>query len=934
MPLEEYRRKRDFSRTPEPRGGEGEPSSAPASGALFPGWAALPGGGRFCVQMHRASRLHWDLRLEHDGVLLSWAVPKGPTLDPAQKRLAMRVEDHPIEYGDFEGVIPSGYGAGTVMLWDAGVVEWEPETAVDVDAALRKGDVKFVLDGVKLHGRFALVHTGGRAQAGGSAPNAWLLIKKRDDAAVPGDDAAARAVSVKTGRAMEEIAAGRGADPGEIWRSGEDGGQLAALLDGAPRRDLPRDLRPMLAERIDQPFDSDAWVWELKYDGVRALATVGDGAVVLRSRTGRDETVRYPELQRLAAAMLLRDAVLDGEIVAFAEDGTPSFERLQSRINVSRASDIARGQAEVAVTYCVFDLLSAAGRDLRHLPLLQRKHALRAVLRDAPGLLYVDHIDGQGAAFFEAVRGRGLEGVVGKRADSRYEAGRRSRNWVKVKAWNTQDCVIAGWTSGRAGRGALGALVLGVYEPGDDKRRSRPRLVHAGQVGSGLDGATMRDLLGMLEPLRTDASPFDGPPPQTDQPATWVAPKLVCEARFTEWTSSGTLRHPTFLRLRPDVAPQDCVRERPLSSAAVLADDAASTGKNQPKQAAAGRRAARTMRTTVTPQTSDAALATDPPAAVPDVVPWNGPSPELADALERLQRCKANDHWEVAGRRIRLSNLDKVFWPGEGYTKRDLIAHNVRFGELMLPYLRDRPLSTHVFPDGITGAHFWRKDKPSHAPEWIESWRYDGEEASKDWIIPREVATLAWVANAGVVDLHPWHSRHDAPYQPDWAVFDLDPFEPATFADVVDVAKLVKAALDHLGMRGLLKTSGQTGLQIYVPIRRGPTYDVVRHWVEDVARAIGRVLPDKITWDWAVSRRAGRLRIDYTQNILNKTLAAPYSLRPEPGAPMSMPIAWEELDDPGLRPDGWNIGNAEARVRATGDLFSGVLRGDQDLPVS
>jgi len=905
MPLEEYRRKRDFSRTPEPRGGDktGRSAAAPEpqpEATLFPGWDALPIGRRFCVQMQRASRLHWDFRLEHAGVLLSWAVPKGPTLDPALRRLAMHVEDHPVEYGDFEGVIPEGYGAGTVMLWDAGIFEWEPETATDVDAALSKGDVKFVLHGVKLQGRLALVHTGGR---GGSAENSWLLIKKRDEAAAPGYDAADHAVSVKSGRTLEQIAAGRGAEPGEIWRSGDAGtDQLTALLDGAPRRPLPDDVRPMLAERVDRPFDADGWLWELKYDGVRALATVRGGEVTVRSRKGRDETARYPELQRLAAALLLRDAVVDGEIVAFTEDGTPSFERLQSRINVSRAADIARGQQNAPVTFCAFDLLAAAGHDLRDLPLERRKRALRALLRDSGGVLFADHVERDGVAFFEAVRARGLEGVVGKQAASRYESGRRSRRWVKVKSWNTQDCVIGGYTEGRNSRGSLGALVLGVYDDG--------RLVHAGQAGSGLDRDTIRALLAALKPLQTKESSFDGPVPHTDQAATWVRPELVCEVRFTEWTSSGTLRHPTFLRLRPDVAAQDCVRERPLDPAAVLAVVAKPVQNAQPK------------------------AATPDDAATPDTVPWDGPAPDIEEALQRLQHCKANDHWELQGRRLRLTNLDKVFWPEQGYTKRDLIAHYVRFGDLLLPYLRDRPLSTHIFPDGITGAHFWRKDKPSHAPEWVKSWRYEGEDASKDWILPTEIATLAWVANAGVIDLHPWHSRWDAPFQPDWAVFDLDPFEPLTFRDVVDIAKLVKAALDHFGLRGLAKTSGQTGLQIYVPVRRGPGYDVVRTWVEQVARAIGRVEPKRITWDWAVSKRTGKLRIDYTQNIVNKTLAAPYSLRPERGAPVSMPIAWEELDDPGLRPDGWTIRTAEARVREVGDLFRSVLRGDQDLPLS
>ncbi|HEV7678220.1 MAG TPA: DNA ligase D [Candidatus Dormibacteraeota bacterium] len=908
MALEEYRRKRDFRRTPEPQGGEGEQRpTTPAPGTLFPGWDALPAGERFCVQMHRASRLHWDLRLEHNGVLLSWAVPKGPTLDPTQKRLAMHVEDHPVEYGDFEGVIPDGYGAGTVMLWDAGTREWEPETAADVDAALRKGDVKFILHGVKLRGRFALIHTGNRMGGGRGSENAWLLIKKRDDEAVPGWDAADHAWSVKTGRTLEEIAAGKGAAAGEIWRSDRDGDQLGPLLAEAPEREMPRNLRPMLAERIERPFTADNWVWELKYDGVRALAAVGGGEVTLQSRSGRDETARYPELNALGRALLLRDALVDGEIVAFGEDGKPSFERLQSRINVSKPADILRAQQTAPVAFCAFDMLWAAGHDLRDLPLVQRKRALRAALRDVPGVLYVDHVERDGDAFFEAVKQQGLEGIVGKQSESRYETGRRSRCWVKVKAWNTQDCVIGGYTEGRNTRGALGALVLGVYD-GD-------RLVHAGQAGSGLDNATIRTLLDLLSPLRTQECPFD-PCPQTMQPATWVRPELVCEVRFTEWTSAGTMRHPTFLRLRPDVQPRDCIRERPLDPSAVIGDAAAAPAP-APRQPRAE---------SPKPNTSKA-------EDIPDCVPWSGPSAETQEAIERLYRCRPNDTWEFAGRTLKLTNLDKLFWPDDGLTKRDMIAYYARFADLLLPYLRDRPLSTQVFPDGINGKSFWRKDKPKHAPDWIVSWVYEGEDASKDWIIPTEPAVLPWVANAGVIDLHPWHSRYDAPYQPDWAVFDLDPFEPMTFKDVVDIAKLVKAALDHYGLRGHCKTSGQTGLQIYVPIRRGPTYDVVRHWVEEVARTIGRVEPDRITWEWSVARRTGKLRIDYTQNILNKTLAAVYSLRPARGAPVSMPIAWEELDDPALRPDAWTIHTAEARVREVGDLFRGVLRQDQDLPV-
>jgi bifunctional non-homologous end joining protein LigD len=305
---------------------------------------------------------------------------------------------------------------------------------------------------------------------------------------------------------------------------------------------------------------------------------------------------------------------------------------------------------------------------------------------------------------------------------------------------------------------------------------------------------------------------------------------------------------------------------------------------------------------------------------------------EVAEALEILPRLRADDWWQIGPRRLRLTHLDKPLWPEPVITKRQMIDYYVRMSPYLLPYLRDRPLSTQVFPDGVTGHSFWRKDKPGHAPEWIDSWLFEGETGSKRWIIAREAATLAWLANAGVVDLHPWHSRVDAPDRPDWAVFDLDPFEPASFDDVRDIARLVRAALDHLGLRGLLKTSGQTGLQIYVPLRRGPDYGEVRGWVEEVARAIGRVEPDRITWEWAVSRRAGRIRIDYTQNIINKTLAAPYSLRPLPGATVSTPLAWEELDAPGLRPDGWNMTTIWGRLAEVGDLFAGALIGDQGLP--
>ena len=906
MPLEEYRRKRDFSRTPEPRGGEGVGPAAPAPAERgFPGWSNLPAGRRFCVQMHRATRLHFDFRLEHDGVLLSWAVPKGPTLDPEPKRYAVHVEDHPIEYGDFEGVIPSGYGAGTVELWDAGSYEWVKETAADAEGSLRRGDLKLRIDGQKLRGEFALVRMGGRGRGGrrrgAEVPEPtveedrdWLLIKKRDEFAVPGFEAGALDWSVKTGRSLAEIAAtvdgdtwdSAGLHPGTTREPADR--PLAEVLATTPERRLPTALGPMLAVPVAEPFSRPGWLFEIKYDGVRALATLRDGEVRLRGRRGRDESGRYPEIRdALPRALRATEAVVDGEIVALDPEGRPSFERLQSRINVTGARQVALAAAETPASLVVFDLLHLDGHDLRDLPLRLRKRLLRDLLTESAEVRYADHLEDDGEALFTAIGQQGLEGMVGKRGDSRYEGGRRSPAWLKVKAWNEQDCVVCGLTAGRGGRtGSVGSLVLGVYDGG--------HLVHAGQAGSGLDERMIGELHRRLDPLRLDHSPFE-PAPVIPQEVTWVRPELVCAVRFTEWTSAGTLRHPVFRGLRPDLRPEDCVRERPFAPAEVVTDAVAA-----------------------------------PPAAAATTRQDAGGTEE---ALERLRGLSGDAPWEIAGRRLRLTNLDKVYWPEDGYTKRDMIEHYVRLAPVLLPHLRDRPLGMQIFPDGIHGKHFWRKRLPDHAPSWIRRWTWHGER-EVTYVIVEEVATLAWIANSGAIDLHPWHSRVDTPDRPDWAVFDLDPFEPATFDDVREVARLVKAALDHLGLRGLPKTSGQTGLQIYVPLRRGPDYAAVRGWVEEVGRVIGQVLPERISWEWSVARRSGRIRIDYTQNIIGKTLAVPYSLRPAPGAPVSTPITWEELDDPALRPDGWTIRTIGRRLAEVGDLFAPVLEGGQDLPAS
>lgn len=916
--LEEYRRKRDFNQTPEP---SGDPIAH--AGDEPSAWEQLPHGHRFCVQKHRATRMHFDFRLEHEGVLLSWAIPRGPSLDPVRKRLAVQTEDHPIDYGEFEGVIPSGYGAGTVMLWDIGTYEWVKESAEDFDRSRLKGDIKFRLRGTKISGEFALVHIGERGRHYGGSSDGdknWLLIKKRDDAVVDGFEAIELDVSVKTGRSLAGIATDGGGDPREMRRAARAQGARPVAAPSQVHGQFAQAPPPMLATPVDHAFSRDGWLFELKYDGIRAMVTVAGDGVRITGRRGTDETARYPEAQAIRAGIHARQAIVDGELVVLDAGGRPSFERMQQRIGVSRETDVRRVAAAHPVTFIAFDLLELDGRDLLSTELRIRKKTLRETIVDSPHILFAEQVERVGTSLFKVARESGIEGIVGKRADSLYRPGIRTPDWVKIKSWLTQSCVIAGYTAGRGRRSnQLGALILAVVDGG--------RLVHCGQVGTGFDDRTLQDLRDRLRPLEVTTCQLETTP-KTAEPATWVKPELVCEVRFAGWTRDGILRHPAFRTLRPDQRPEDCTREIPLAARALPSQPGQTRGKQQTPDTEPGD----TKPAQTPPPPSERAAAPPSPNRVKKgSEPPRRQDPDESAALATLRTLHGNAHWEIAGRKLPLTNLDKVLWPADGITKRDMIEYYVRMAPYMLPYLRDRPLSMQVFPDGINGKSFWRKDKPTHAPAWIESWTYHGEK-SKTYIVVNEVATLAWVANAGVIDLHPWHSRMDAPNEPDWAVFDLDPFEPATFQDVVDIARLVKAALDHYGMHGVIKTSGQTGLQIYVPVRRGPDYSAVRHWVEEVGRAIDQAAPGRVSWEWAVARRTGRIRIDYTQNIINKTLAAPYSLRPAPGAPVSTPITWEELDDPDLRPDRWTITTIAERVAERGDVFAPVLHADQDLP--
>ncbi len=894
--LAEYQHKRDFSKTPEPKG-----TPAPS------------GQNRFVVQKHWATRLHYDFRLEMDGVLVSWAIPKGPTLNPAERRLAAHVEDHPNDYYDFEGTIPKGeYGGGTVMIWDWGTYELEEATPAE---SLKRGEVKFRLNGVRLKGRYALVRT--------RSDKDWLLIKKRDEAADPNFDIEKFTTSVKTGRTKEEIEQGKDA----VWSSSRAEGEGGLInLANAEKGPMPRSLDPMKAELRNAPFDDDRWLFEIKWDGIRLVSFIDNGNVSLQTRAGRTVDSEYPQLQAISQVVKAKQAVIDGEIVALDADGRPSFQLLQNR-----------DKDPTHLQYLVFDLVYADGQRLFKVPLEDRKRLLRNLFADTALLKYSEHVIGEGKAFFKAAKQNHLEGIVAKRRDSPYQPGVHSPAWQKIKAVLEQDVVVGGFTESRAGRRHFGALLVGVYKDG--------KLVYAGHVGGGFDEKTLAELNKLMQPLIVKSPPFSGEPPRTNEKPTWVKPVLVARVKFSEWTRDGVMRMPVFLGLRDDVDPREVRRELPGDTdreTAPAKSTPRASAKPAARQAPRGAKVARKTSTRAarpTVATSRKVTVSDLPdtplsraAARIAKELGSGLRGATASELKALDAIPTEGNWEIGGRVVHLTNLDKVLFPEDRYTKRDLIRYYVQIAPVMIPHYRDRPLSMNPHPDGIHGKSYWVKDKPAYAPDWIPTFRYQDQKSLKDWILIEEVATLAWLANHAVIDMHPWYSRVDKPEYPDWSVVDLDPAEGATFKDVVAVARVVRSALDHLKLKALLKTTGQSGLHIYIPIERRYTLDESRGFVAKLAHTIAELMPDKVTEVWEVKRRTGKIRIDYTQNVINKTLAGPYSVRPAIRAPISTPIAWKELDDPKLRPDRWTIKTLGERLLEVGDLFHDALTLRQRLP--
>ena len=886
--LGEYAAKRVFATTPEPTPAALETRTGPLL---------------FVVQQHAARQLHYDLRLELDGVLKSWAVPKGPSLDPEIKRLAVQTEDHPFDYASFEGVIPpKQYGAGEVIVWDCGVYAPDEGDAQGFDdradaerqvrAALEKGKLSLFLRGEKLKGSFALVRSSDRKN--------WFLIKHRDAYATQ-RELAEENHSVVSGLAVVDLK--RLPAPAPL--------PAARLAPTGRAEAMPMKLSPMLAETDEAPFTHPDWLFEPKLDGYRVLAYVHGGEVTLRSRRGLDLTPVFPQIAA-ELAQQSADMILDGEVLALDAAGRPSFNALQNRAQLKTPREIAAAERDTPTIFYCFDLLHFAGLDLRQAPYSDRRRYLAQCLLPSPRVQPV-HAADDGVDLYAAALAQGFEGVIAKRRDSRYQVGRRSAAWLKIKPTHSAEFVIGGHTRGKGAREPLGALLLGYWEKG--------RLHYAGHVGSGLDEATLVQLKQRFEPLETAQHPFAEDPP-LHRATIWLRPETVAEVKFAEWTPDGYLRAPVFLRLRDDVDPKSVRRSEP--------QHAVYTG------------------------------APPPDTAVDDV-------------LRQLDDPRQAFTLAVGTHRIRLTHLDRVYWPADkalkqpALTKRDLLRYLAQVSPWLLPHLTDRPLTMVRMPEGIGGERFFQKHWDPPLPDFAETVTVFSESRDErhDYLLGNNLPTLLWLAQSGTLEFHVWHSRAkpgaDAPglgtdyssstatlersllNYPDYLVFDLDPYiysgkeaagaEPeyslGAFEKGKETAFRLREVLQAMGLVPLVKTSGKTGLHIYVPIERTLDFAAVREVAGLVGRHLLRQHPKLITMEWSIAKRSGRIFFDYTMNTRGKTLAAAYSPRGLPGAPISMPLTWEELET--AQPLNFSLTHAAARLEQTGDPWRDALTHKQSL---
>jgi bifunctional non-homologous end joining protein LigD len=862
MGLKEYKAKRDLDRTPEPGAGK----ERPAGKDLI-----------FVIHRHKASHLHYDLRLEMEGVLKSWAVPKGPSMAPSDRRLAMQVEDHPYDYKDFKGVIPEGnYGAGIVEIWDRGTYTALGLKNGDAERTLLKGlkagSLKVVLKGRKLKGEFALV------RMKGEEGRSWLLIKHRDKYAVDAYDSELE--TPKNSPINKELAQRSVAKTKPRGRTTK-GATKEAVADAAddegPRRRTVHSfgkaekvnaaIRPMLASPDVAPFDDADWLFEVKWDGYRAVAETGGKDLRLYSRNGLSFLQAYPNVAKELRRMR-KQLVLDGEVVALNDQDRPDFQLLQH----------AAQEPSTHVVYYVFDLLSVGGKDITHLPLLERKARLRRELKDGAHVRFSDHVQERGIDLFDAAVEQDLEGIIGKRADSPYARGVRSRSWVKVKNHRSQEVVIGGYTAPRNSRKHFGALLLGTFEKG--------KFTYAGHTGTGFDARTLKEVMGLMKPLVRKTSPFDGAV-DANMPPVWLRPSLVCQVKFTEWTRDGHMRHPVFLGMRPDKDAKDVHRE-------IMATKRI----NAPIGSLPGSRSGRTRKAERTAGTASE-------------------KPNERDV-------------KVGGHTVHLTNLNKVYWPKEGITKGDVLDYYERMHRVLLPHLKDRPQSLYRTPNGMKGRGFFQKDAGGAAPAWVPSLKIPSDSrggASVDYILCNELGTLLYLVNLGCIELNPWTSRKGSLLKPDHVVLDLDPSDGNSFDDVVEAALAVKVVLDKIGVKGWCKTSGSSGLHIYIPTGGRYTYDQLAPFAKNMMRVVEELLPGSTTLERSLAKRdKKKIYLDHLQNRKGQTLASVYSIRPRDGATVSTPLLWKEVE-PGLDRGAFTIHTVPERVEKLGDLFEDVLKG-------
>jgi bifunctional non-homologous end joining protein LigD len=889
--LEEYKKKRDFTRTKEPL-----PVPKSGRGELI-----------FVVQEHSARRLHYDFRLELDGVLRSWAIPNGPSLDPKVKRLAVMVEDHPLEYGGFEGNIPKGeYGAGEVIIWDKGhyiaqdaqkaLIQGRRQAEDYLKEGIAKGKLSFELHGQKLKGSWALV----KLQ---HSQKDWLLIKHKDEYASEAKDIQSQNASVFSGLTLEEL---KNKGPEIATKTS------AVVIDpgsfeGSKKASMPEKLSPMLATLVKKPFSGPEWFFEPKLDGYRVVAYLQDGQVKLISRNGLDTTAKFPQVKAELQKQTVSQMLLDGEMVALDESGRPCFQCLQDYANPFLSRSSGGQPLKYSLLYYVFDILYLNGYDLREVPLADRKKILTAALKSSPQIRPVV-FENEGETLFEVSVAHGLEGVMAKRKDSLYATGKRSQEWLKIKAVESDEFVIAGFSRGAGNRAeTFGSLLLGSRE-GRDKKLS-----FSGGVGTGFDDDLLVSIRQKLDKIKSPKSPFHEIPVLPSE-VTWVKPELVAEVKFAERTREGLLRAPVFLRLREDKSPTEVIS----GSSSLEVKTMAVKNKSKPLDQ------------------------------------------NVKEILTQLKNPEESFNLQVEGNSLPLTNLEKELWPG--VTKRQLLHYLTAVSPYMLAHLKDHPVTLTRYPHGVQSEHFYQRHSDQSRPDFVETASLTEHETGKrDFLLCNNLTTLLWLGQLAVLDLHSWFSRITsgvtltedaspakqtpdfASNYPDFIVFDIDPYiysgqeasgdEPElnkkAFAMTAQVAVWFKAILDNLELPAYVKTSGMTGLHVYVPIVRRFEYEVIHAASKTIAANLLQKHPQEVTMEWQTVKRKGKVFLDYNQNVRSKTLAAVYSPRHSIVAAVSTPLKWSELDK--IYPTDFTVLNLAERLAKTGDLWAGILDKPGDL---